>query len=153
MTSNPEVRIEVVAEGNLAVAAELALKLWPGSTYAEEYDEALKALKAHDRQSLLALVAEQFAGFIQLSIRTDYVEGASTSPVLYLEGIYVEPAWRRQGIARRLLRSAEAWGLERGCVEMASDAELQNTPGIAFHMAVGFSEANRVVCFTRPIIW
>jgi aminoglycoside 6'-N-acetyltransferase I len=71
--------------------------------------------------------------------------------VLYLEGLYVEPDWRRQGIARRLLRSAEAWGLERGCVEMASDAELQNTPGIAFHAAMGFSEANRVVCFIRPI--
>ena len=91
------------------------------------------------------------AGFAQCQLRHDYVEGTETSPVGYLEGIYVREADRGKGIARRLLRACENWAKEQGCTEFASDCELTNIEGQGFHRAVGFEEANRIVAYVRKI--
>jgi aminoglycoside 6'-N-acetyltransferase I len=66
-----------------------------------------------------------------------------SSPVPFVEGWYVEPAWQRRGIGRALIEAAEARAREAGCTELASDAELDNTDGIAAHRAVGFDEVER----------
>ena len=91
------------------------------------------------------------AGFAQCQLRHDYVEGTETSPVGYLEGIYVREADRGKGIARKLLSACEDWAREQGCTEFASDCELTNTESQEFHRAVGFEEANRIVAFVRRI--
>ena len=90
-------------------------------------------------------------GFAQCQLRRDYVEGTSTSPVGYLEGIYVCPEYRGAGLARALLSRCEAWAREQGCSEFASDCELTNTASLAFHQALGFTEANRIICFTKKL--
>ena len=84
-------------------------------------------------------------GFAQCGLRHDYVEGAYTSPVGYLEGIYVEPAFRRCGVAAELVRACEAWARARGCSEFASDTEAENVRSIHFHLMRRVQEANRVV--------
>ena len=91
------------------------------------------------------------AGFAQCQLRHDYVEGTETSPVGYLEEIYVREKYRKQGIARRLLNACEAWSREHGCTEFGSDCELTNTVSQEFHQAVGFEEANRLVAYVRKI--
>ena len=91
------------------------------------------------------------AGFAQAQLRRDYVEGSSTSPVGYLEGVYVEPDFRRRGFAQALLRACEAWARERGCAEFASDCELDNEASAAFHARMGFAEVNRIRCFLKPL--
>ena len=90
-------------------------------------------------------------GFAQCQLRHDYVEGTETSPVGYLEGIYIKEADRHQGIARALLAACEDWAKAQGCTEFASDCELTNTESQAFHQAVGFSEANRIVAFVKKL--
>ena len=69
----------------------------------------------------------------------------------YLEGIYVAEQARHRGIARQLLRSCEDWAKDMGCREFASDCELTNTQSLAFHLNVGFFEANRIICFTKKL--
>ena len=39
------------------------------------------------------------AGFAQCQLRHDYVEGTDSSPVGYLEGIFVTERYRHKGIA------------------------------------------------------
>ena len=90
-------------------------------------------------------------GFAEARLRTDYVNGCETSPVLFLEGIYVEPSWRTQGIARLLCEHLASWGATRGCTEFASDALLDNRLSHAVHSALGFTETERVVYFRRPL--
>ena len=90
-------------------------------------------------------------GFAQCQLRHDYVEGTASSPVGYLEGIFVAPAYQKQGIARALLASCEKWAKEQGCVEFASDCELSNTNSLRFHLSMGFEEANRIICFTKTL--
>jgi len=79
------------------------------------------------------------------------VEGTETSPVGYLEGIFVREGYRKQGLARKLLLACEAWAAEQGCTEFASDCELTNTVSQEFHQKLGFEEANRVVCFVKKL--
>ena len=89
--------------------------------------------------------------FVNLSLRRDYVAGAVSRPVAYVEGIYVEPELRHMGVARALIKLAEAWGKAKGCTQLASDVLLENTVSQAFHVAVGFQEVNRTVSFIKTI--
>ena len=103
------------------------------------------------RDMLLAMENGQPIGFAQCSLRHDYVEGTSSSPVGYLEGIFVREEYRRRGYGTELLRACEAWAANRGCREFASDCELDNADSFRFHMAAGFLEANRVICFVKEL--
>ena len=47
-------------------------------------------------------------------------------PVGYLEGIFIEDAYRKHGYAKELLKACEAWAKEKHCAEFASDCELEN---------------------------
>lgn len=90
-------------------------------------------------------------GFAEASIRSDYVNGTESSPVAFLEGIYVAPAARGQGVARTLVAAVERWATARGCGELASDALLDNPASHAMHLALGFHETERVVYFRKPV--
>ena len=132
-------------------AAELACELWPEHT-AEEMTAEFQALLTEKEAAVFLFRMEgKAAGFAQCQLRHDYVEGTETSPVGYLEGIYVREAARRKGIARKLLRACEDWARELGCTEFASDCELTNAESQEFHRAVGFEEANRIVAYVRKI--
>ena len=133
-----------------AKIAALAAKMWdhPTEALAAEF---VALLKNPEAAVFAAKQAGEVVGFSQCQLRHDYVEGASTSPVGYLEGIYVEEGCRRQGVARALLQACEAWARSRGCTEFASDCELTNKDSLGFHRGLGFTEANRIICFTKKI--
>lgn len=132
---------------DLSVVTDLALKLWPGHDRIELMAEMEELLKKEDAAFFLA--GER--GFAQCQLRYDYVEGTESSPVGYLEGIYVEDSCRRRGFAKELLAACETWAREQGCREFASDCELTNTQSLRFHLGLGFEEANRIICFTKKL--
>ena len=144
------------------VLAELAVNLWSdGSADAMSGDSIavleaeFKALTeaADDPQGVcfIKYIGEKPIGFAECRLRRDYVEGTHTSPVGYLEGIYVLEGYRRNGYASELLQACEQWAKEHDCTEFASDCELVNGGSIGFHAASGFDEANRIVCFRKKI--
>ncbi len=131
--------------------AELSLLLWPEHSLAEMRAEYAELIARRDCAVFLACVEGEAVGYAQAQLRHDYVEGTESSPVGYLEGVYVREAFRRRGIARALLSACENWAKEMGCTEFASDCELENTLSQAFHACSGFREANRIVCFVKPL--
>ena len=128
----------------------LSLMLWPGHEQDEMTQEFEEFLDNEDAALFLAMEGHA-VGFAQCQLRRDYVEGTETSPVGYLEGIFVEETFRNKGCARGLLAACEAWAKENGCAEFASDCELGNDMSLAFHLSVGFEEANRIICFTKKL--
>ncbi len=90
-------------------------------------------------------------GFVEASKRTDYVNGAESSPVAFVEGIYVVPEARRLRIAASLLAAVTQWAQTVGCREIASDASLDNHASHRFHRALGFAESERVVFFRKAL--
>lgn len=136
---------------DLPILAELACKLWPEHTVEEMHLEMGEILTKPDAAFFLAYAEDAAIGFAQCQLRHDYVEGTDSSPVGYLEGIYVADGYRKQGIARELLTACESWAKTKGCAEFASDCELDNAQSLQFHLNVGFEEANRIICFTKKI--
>ena len=55
------------------------------------------------------------------------------------------------GLALELLRACEILSKEQGCSEFASDCELVNEDSLNFHIKAGFTEANRIICFTKKL--
>ena len=88
--------------------------------------------------------------FIEAGLR-DYGEGCETSPVGYIEAWYVDPHVRGQKLGRELVRMAEGWAREKGCIEMASDTWLENEVSIAAHLKMGYWEAERLVHFVKRL--
>jgi aminoglycoside 6'-N-acetyltransferase I len=84
-------------------------------------------------------------------VRTDYVNGTSTSAVAFLEGIYVVPEARRKGVAASLIATIAKWAQSIGCEELASDALLENEASYALHLALGFQETERVIFFRKSL--
>lgn len=136
---------------DLPILAELACKLWPDNTVEEMCSEMEEIIAKPDAAFFLAYAEDTPVGFAQCQLRHDYVEGTDSSPVGYLEGIYVAEEYRKHGIARELLSACESWAKEKGCTEFASDCELDNVQSLQFHLNVGFEEANRIICFTKKL--
>ena len=132
-------------------AAELALLLWPDNELETFIQEFAALLVQPDAKIFLAYDGKEAVGFAQCQLRHDYVEGTSTSPVGYLEGLYVKEPFRKQGLARELTLACEEWSKAKGCQEFASDCELENVESVKMHLKLGFHEANRIVCFTKQL--
>ena len=143
--------IQKAETADLAALAELACRLWPHHTREEMREEFAELLEKNDVAIFLASREDTAIGFAQCQLRHDYVEGTQTSPVGYLEGIYVAEEYRGQGVAKELLAACESWAKEQGCREFASDCELNNLQSLHFHLNVGFREAGRIICFTKKL--
>jgi aminoglycoside 6'-N-acetyltransferase I len=89
-------------------------------------------------------------GFVEVGIR-DYAEGCEGNWIGYVEGWYVDPDARRQGVGRALVAAAEAWAVAQGCREMASDAELANLLSQEAHGRLGYAEVVRSVHFRKEL--
>lgn len=133
---------------------EMRHALWPEGSADEHAREIEDFFAGRSREPLATLVAEaapdRLLGFAELSIRP-YAEGCTTDRVGYLEGWYVVPEARGQGIGRALVEAAEAWAREQGCTEIASDAEVDNEISAAAHQALGFDEAIVIRCFRKGL--
>ena len=136
---------------DLPTITRLALQLWPDNDLSDLKTEFTQLLSNPEAALFLAFDGEAAVGFAQCQLRHDYVEGTESSPVGYLEGIFVSESHRRRGYARLLLSACEVWVKTKGCREFASDCELVNTESLSFHLKVGFTEANRIICFTKRI--
>jgi aminoglycoside 6'-N-acetyltransferase I len=138
---------------HLRTWAELrhALWTWDVDDHAEEAEELYLA-GAVGRAAFVALDdAGKVVAFAEATLRHDYVEGCETSPVAFLEGVYVRPESRKAGVARALVEAVADWGRAQGCTEYASNVLLDNEESQAFHASIGFVETERVVFFKRSL--
>lgn len=143
------IEIKPATKKELPILATLAKKLWPHHTL-EELKLELEE-KFFKEVFFLAKFSNTFVGFAEFSLRHDYVEGTSSSPVLYLEGIYVQPDFRRQNIASQLLSAGKKWGKTMDCSELASDTDVDNHLSQIFHKKLGFQKVGRLICFSQKI--
>jgi len=94
---------------------------------------------------------DEIIGFINTSIRNDYVPGCTDDGVAYIEGIYVCKAYRRNQVAIQLVNHSIAFFKSRGFTEIASDSLIENEVSQFWHKAMGFREVERCVHFIKTI--
>lgn len=132
--------------------------LWPKGSIEEhrrEVDDFLAGqLKVTLPWTTLVAVNDDNAviGFIEVDLRS-HADGCDPAqPVGYVEGWFVREEFRNQGVGAELIRAAENWAREQGCIEMASDALIENEVSQRAHAALGFEVVDRCVNF-RKRLW
>lgn len=143
--------IKRAEEKDIAAIANLAAMMWSNHSIEELNNEFSDLFMKEEAQFFLKYENDIPVGFAQCQLRHDYVEGTETSPVGYLEGIFVKEGFRHKGYAGALLAECENWAKSKGCKEFASDCELDNDDSLQFHRAMNFTKANRIICFTKKI--
>jgi aminoglycoside 6'-N-acetyltransferase I len=145
--------IKPYTPGNFDDWVRLRIALWPDEALEEHRRYAASILeRPADAAVYLASEADgNVVAFAEATLRRDYVNGCSSSPVGFLEGLYVRPPFRRRGLARLLCKALEGWAREKGCREFASDVLLHNEVGQRLHEGLGFSETDRVVYYKKQL--
>ena len=117
---------------DLEILANLAILMWNNHSVNELIAEFSETISNGNSQFFLKYIGDIPIGFAQCQLRYDYVEGTKTTPVGYLE-------------------ACEIWAKDNGCLEFASDCEIDNIDSYHFHKAMNFTEANRIICFTKEL--
>ena len=125
--------------------------LWPDCPEEKHETEVGQALAAEGGALLAHRPGSGAVGFAEISLRHEHVEGASSAPIAYIEGWFVDPGLRGQGVGKLLIEAAAAWAKERGVSEMASHTEVANGASQAAHEALGFQEVGRSVHYLRRL--
>jgi aminoglycoside 6'-N-acetyltransferase I len=148
-----------VIESDKAAWLEMRRALWPEDVDDDHSVEVTHFLKGDLKNPLAVLVAARsdengnnprIVGFAELNIRP-YAEGCSTDRVGFLEGWFVVPSARRQGVGSALVAAAEEWARAQGCTEFASDTLVDNDASAAAHQALGFEEVEIIRCFKKDL--
>lgn len=75
--------------------ALLAVQMWTNHAV-EDLSNGFSSLMKSDNNALFLLIINgTIQGFAQCGLRHDYVEGTNSSPVGYLEGIFVQEEYRK----------------------------------------------------------
>jgi aminoglycoside 6'-N-acetyltransferase I len=133
--------------------------LWPESS-GEEHAQELRLI-LEDKAALaltmplIIFVAEAndgtLVGFLEVGLRS-HADGCNPSrPVGYIEGWYVTEGHRQRGAGRKLLANAEDWARTHKCVEMASDALIDNELSQHAHEALGYEVVDRCVHYRKRL--
>ncbi len=133
--------------------ASLRHLLWPRLSKEEHKTDLQSFFAMPDKKAGFLAYSEdgKAIAFAEVSVRFDYVNGCETSPVGFLEGVFVLEANRRNGAARSLIERVASWSESRGLRELASDANVANLVSHAMHKSFGFVETQRVVYFRRKL--
>ena len=150
----PPIHVRPATPDDSADWLRMRVALWPEGApreHAAEIDQFFAGTLKNPLEVLLAIdEAGKSIGFAELSIR-NYSEDCVTDRVAYLEGWYVDAAWRRRGVGRALVAAAEDWARAQGCTEFGSDALLDNVMSAAAHRALGFEETAQIRCFKKAL--
>ena len=137
----------------------LFLALWPQSS-AEEHARELRSLLGGKPAVVLTMPLSIFVaetndgtliGFLEVDLRS-HADGCNPSQrVGYIEGWYVAETHRQQGVGKGLLAKAEDWSRGHGCVEIASDALIDNELSQRAHEALGYAVVDRCVHYRKRL--
>lgn len=135
---------------DLANWAEMRAELWPISSKLEHLAELEEWFGTPPFRGWIALSGDRYIGFAEAYLRP-FANGCDSRPVVFLEGIWVRPDYRRAGVGRALVASVADWARAQGIYELGSDAELTNTFSQTCHLKWGFEETERVVYYRMKL--
>ena len=136
--------------------AEMWFALWPHGTLESHRDDIGRIFAGtFSTLPMTQLVAEngdgRLVGFVDVGLRSHADACDPRRPAGFIEGWFVAPEFRRTGIGAALVRAAEEWAREQGCVEMASDALIDNVTSHLAHAALGYQIVERAVHFRKQL--
>ena len=131
---------------------DLRLSLWPHHDRSDLETEARGIAGTLSTTPVFVAVDPhgRLVGLLEASIRCK-APGCATRRIGYIEGWFVAPEWRRQGVGGRLVREAERWARAQGCTEMASDTTDRYPESPASHAALGYQPVRTEIYFRKHL--
>jgi len=147
-----KIQIEKIDLENHLQLGHLFFEFWPEKTsLSKELEAAKEILSDENQEAFLVKHGSQYVGFIQVSIRHEYVDGMTSPFVGYIEGIYIRKEYQKMGIGGDLIKKGEDWAVEKGCTQMGSDTGIENKNSIGFHNHMGYKDIHRYVSFIKDL--
>ena len=100
-------------------------------------EAALRATLFGDRPAAEVLLAEEDGQAVGLALFFRNYSTFLARPGIYLEDLFVEPAFRGRGIGKALLQAVARLAVQRGCGRFEWSVLDWNTPAIRFYEALG----------------
>lgn len=154
-----DVQIRPACPSDLDQLARMCAELWPQSSADEHAQERRLILEGKaDRvltMPISILVAEAgggtLVGFVEVDLRS-HADGCDPAQAVgYIEGWYVAEEYRVRGLGRKLIAEAERWARSHQCIEMASDALIDNEVSQRAHEALGYEVVDRCVHYRKKL--
>jgi len=145
------IKIRKATKKDLNQIVNLALKLWLNHSQEKLEKEFANLFNKKYKIIFIAVSSNKIVGFATASIKRSNTSGVTIYPTGYLEGVYVEPEFRKKNVAKQLVLGAEKWVKLNNCKFLASDTELKNLISQKFHKKIGFKETKRLVFFQKRI--
>ena len=145
-------KVRSVTENDKPDWIRMRTALWPEAPgdHPPEIDEFFRRNAKNEATFVAEMSDGSVCGFVEAATRP-YAEGCLSSPVGYVEGWWVDPEHRRNGVGAALVAAAEGWARSLGLTEMASDADIANDASKDAHQALGYSEAQHIVCYRKTL--
>ncbi|MEW5979743.1 MAG: GNAT family N-acetyltransferase [Acidobacteriota bacterium] len=133
--------VRLMRPGETSEVVKMMRVLWPD---VRDYDFNCETVYLWQRPD------GSLGGFASFSLRP-WAEGCDSAPVPYIEGWWVAPDLRQQGVGRELVAAIELWCREQGYTEVGSDAETANAVSIQAHGALGFEPTLQLQFFRKRL--
>ncbi|HVS15537.1 MAG TPA: GNAT family N-acetyltransferase [Thermoanaerobaculia bacterium] len=137
----PRPGVREMQPGEAATVGDMMQRLWPE---AGDYDFSDEHVFVWEREG------GELGGFVSFSLRP-WAEGCVSAPVPYIEGWWVAPDLRGQGVGTKLVEAVEQWCRSHGYEELGSDVEFDNEVSQRAHAALGFSPTLRLQFFRKRL--
>ena len=89
----------------------------------------------------------EVVGWLDLYIHRSLLD----NPLVMLGGVVVDAAYRGQGIGRRLMEHAEAWGQARGCAAVYLKTRTDREDAHAFYERLGYRNLKTQYAFRKEL--
>lgn len=142
--------IRLLEKKDISAWVQMRNELWQDADI-EQLSQEAESIFLHLAKNpvfVAEITGSQLVGFLEVGLR-EYVDGCDTSPVAYIEGMYVKAGFRQQGVVNQLVMEAKKWAKSIHCQELASDTELENELSQLVHQKLGFEEVSRLVIFRQ----
>lgn len=156
MFDTGHIAVRCATPHDLKDLASMFHALWPDST-TEEHARELTVLLLGRPSGIfptavfVGQIGDRLIGFVQVGLRS-HADGCDTAHAVgYLEGWYVDPAYRRRKVGAQLVAAAEQWARDHGCVEIASDTWITSLDSQKAHEALGFEVVDRCVNYRKRL--
>ena len=149
--------VMVANQKHLDAILVLRRLLWPDCTE-QEHQQEMGAMLVGNHPMVpdwpaVVMVSEadsQVIAYMEATLRP-FVDGCKEGPVGFIEGWYIEDAYRESDAFQLLLNGITLWTKAQGGLEIMCDVPTDEVELLAQHEASGFEKVQRVVMVSKPL--
>ncbi len=129
--------------------ADLGVQLGYDTTVDQVIHRLKTILEKSDQTVYVAVLPDGLVvGWIHLYVYTTLV----SEPQAMVGGLVTDAAHRGEGLGRRLMAEAEAWGRDQGCTAVYLKSNIARKEAHAFYESLGYQQVKSQFAFRKELL-